>query len=509
MKAHLMHPGRSFLPPTEASADDFARIAGDLEIGVLLRAASAGDPFLFDVMSNALADAWTNDLATILHRQAALKDSLANPEILRRLYALALEPFTREQSWTFGLYASSPSSKVGSSVRMLQGALKVLRRLRDTGVAAAPRFSSSGFQGLFRTLERDLDDHYLEAAEADLDNLTFRNGVLLSAQVGDGGKGVGTMLREPQPRDLSRLLRLVTPGPERYTFKLHPRDEAGARALGKIRDGGLSRISDALYQSAEHVKGFLKTLRVELAFYVGCLNLAEELGRVGAATVFPAPCAEAGGFVSCDLRDPSLALTLKGPVVGSDIDANGRPLVMVTGANRGGKSTFLRSVGLAQLMMQSGLFVTAGALTSPLRSGLFTHFKREEDKGMVSGKFDEELARMDLMTDRIHRGALVLFNESFAATNEREGAEVARQIVTALLENDVTVVFVTHMYELARAYLDDGRALFMRSNRGADGARSFYLTEARPVSSSFGADLFDAIFERPVGESDVRTRICP
>ena len=39
--------------------------------------------------------------------------------------------------------------------------------------------------------------------DTDLSNLTFRNGVLLSAQVGDGGKGVGTMLRKPQPRDLS------------------------------------------------------------------------------------------------------------------------------------------------------------------------------------------------------------------------------------------------------------------------------------------------------------------
>ncbi|MFD2031470.1 hypothetical protein ACFSKM_16380 [Ancylobacter dichloromethanicus] len=66
----------------------------------------------------------------------------------------------------------------------------------------ADRFKSAGFRQFFATLEEDLDDTYLEAARADLNNLTFRHGLLLSAQVGDGGKAFGTMLRKPQPRDL-------------------------------------------------------------------------------------------------------------------------------------------------------------------------------------------------------------------------------------------------------------------------------------------------------------------
>ncbi|WP_240977948.1 hypothetical protein [Planctomonas sp. JC2975] len=97
---------------------------------------------------------------------------------------------------------------------------------------------------------------------------------------------------------------------------------------------------------------------------------------------------------------------------------------MVTGANRGGKSTFLRSVGLAQLMMQAGMFVPARSLSATIVSGVFTHFKREEDTALASGKFDEELARMRDIVGQIQPRALILFNESFAATNEREGAEV-------------------------------------------------------------------------------------
>ena len=49
-------------------------------------------------------------------------------------------------------------------------------------------------------------------------------------------------------------------------------------------------------------------------------------------------------------------------MVGNCADANGKNLVIITGANQGGKSVFLRSIGLAQLMMQCGMFVTAEAL---------------------------------------------------------------------------------------------------------------------------------------------------
>ena len=55
---------------------------------------------------------------------------------------------------------------------------------------------------------------------------------------------------------------------------------------------------------------------------------------------------------------------------------------MITGANQGGKSTFLRSLGQAQLMMQAGMFVAARVVRRQRLRGVFTHFKREEDATM-------------------------------------------------------------------------------------------------------------------------------
>ena len=79
--------------------------------------------------------------------------------------------------------------------------------------------------------------------------------------------------------------------------------------------------------------------------------------------------------------------------------AEDKDLVIITGANQGGKSTFLRSIGLAQLMMQCGMFVAAESFGSNICTCLFTHYKREEDPTMRSGKLDEELGRMSSIVD--------------------------------------------------------------------------------------------------------------
>lgn len=500
MKALLMHPDRDFdaKPPSPKTP---IRYAQDLELHVLLDAAAAGDHYLHDIMAAACAHAWENDVATVLYRQAVLKDCLANPAIVRQFYAIATEPFSREHSWSFSLYGRDAASRVSSGVHTLQSCLDVLGRLRDTCIRHADRFTSSGFRRFFATLERDLDDTYLAAARTDLDNLTFHNGLLLSAQVGDGGKATGTMLRKPQPRDLSWVRRILTPGEKSFTYQLHPRDDAGARAFSELQDCGLRLISDAIYQSAEHVLDFLGTLRAELAFYLGCLNLKERFDQIGEPVAFPEPRESQGHFRCKNLQDACLALTMGRPVVGNDVDADGKQLIIITGANRGGKSTFLRSVGVAQMMMQCGSFVTADALAISLHFGLFTHYKREEDRNMRSGKFDEELVRMSAIADDIHRSAMMLFNESFAATHEREGSEIARQVVTALLENGITVLFVSHMYEFARSFLDDERALFMRADREENSVRTFRLIPAKPLPQSFGGDLYERIFGNGSGKT--------
>ena len=91
---------------------------------------------------------------------------------------------------------------------------------------------------------------------------------------------------------------------------------------------------------------------------------------------------------------------------------------------------------------------------------------------------------------------MVLFNESFAATNEREGSEIARQIICALLEKRIKMFFVTHLYAFAHGFLDKKmtNAIFLRAERQADGGRTFKLVEGEPLQTSYGEDLYNMIF---------------
>ena len=103
---------------------------------------------------------------------------------------------------------------------------------------------------------------------------------------------------------------------------------------------------------------------------------------------------------------------------------------------------------------------------------------------------------MSDIADSMTSNSMVLFNESFAATNEREGSEIGRQIVCALLEKGSKIFFVTHLYAFAHGFVVEKveKALFLRAERQADGQRTFKLVEGEPLQTSFGGDLYNMIF---------------
>jgi DNA mismatch repair ATPase MutS len=126
---------------------------------------------------------------------------------------------------------------------------------------------------------------------------------------------------------------------------------------------------------------------------------------------------------------------------------------------------------------------------------------------MKSGKLDEELNRMSDIVDQLTPNSTVLFSESFAATNEREGSEIARQIISALLEKSIKVFFVTHLYEFAHGFYDKKmeNAIFLRAERQPDGGRTFKLSEGEPLQTSYGEDLYNKIFNSIAGNDGIKS----
>jgi MutS domain V len=488
----------------------------DLGLDALFAAMAREDDCVFEVARKVILAGTRGDLDTIRYRQDILQDCLNNPSVLRELYAIAVEAMEKQTGHFFGILARYPDSVLRDSIELISKLVILLKKLQRIAQSHAHAFSSEGWTRFFTMLKRDLDDEYLAELERHLEQLRFRSGLfLLSAELGSGNKGTHYLLHLAPYRRWSWWARarewwasLIAPTAPTLSFTLHPRDEAGFKALAELRNRGIGLVAGALGQSADHVRNFFGMLRAELAFYVGCINLHEQLTRKREPVCRPVPVAAEQRHLSFrGLYDLGLTLRVDEPVVGNDADADGKDLLIVTGANSGGKSTFLRSLGVAQLLMQCGMFVPAESFCASLCNGLCTHFKREEDASMESGKLDEELRRMSEIANHLAPHSMILFNESFAATNEREGSEISRQIMSALVERRIRIACVTHLYELAHGFYERnaGNALFLRAPRQAQGARLFKLVEGEPLPTSFGPDLYDSVFssERPARGSDI------
>jgi hypothetical protein len=510
MKAFLMYRDRDFDLNCGQPANA-AELTQDLNLNTLFRAMAAGNEFLLEVAQKAvLASICEPD--AILYRQQILADCLERSDIIREMYAIGVEAVEAEKKvwrWMRSQYADGV---LHQSLEVMRLFVDLLRRLRQTADEHGTKFRSEGFTRLFGMLAKELDDEYLGIVEDHLRRLAFKGGVLMSAELGEGNKGTDYVLRKPQdarPGLVGRIQRWMeeyAPGNHSgYVYQIADRDEAGFRALSELRAKGIGQVASALAQSTDHILGFFSMLRLELGFYVCCLNLRDQLARKGEPVCLPGPMAVGEAMLSGrGLYDVSLSLSIGDRVVGNDVSGEGKALVMITGANRGGKSTLLRSLGLAQLMMQCGMFVPAESFQANVRNGIFTHFKREEDASMRSGKLDEELSRMSSLVDKMTPNSIVLFNESFASTNEREGSEIARQIVRALLETGIKVLYVTHMFDLAQGFYlaKMDTALFLRAERLTDGRRTFRLIEGEPLPTSYGEDLYRRIFAAVCGETD-------
>lgn len=497
MKAFLLFRDRDFEVKRELPWNAQA-LTQDLELDTLLDGMARGEKFLFDVAKAVVLGGTENDLDTILYRQNILSDCLRNPSVVRAIYDIAVSGIVGERGSYWSFFGSRyPGGVLRKAIDALQLFVTVLKKLRIIADEHASKFDSEGFQTFFAMLQRELGAELFTRIDNHLMDLKFRDGVLISGELGKGLKGTDYVLRKAPMPNRNWIDRIFGAKPNGYTFRLHPRDESGARALSTLKDKGINLAANALAQSSDHILSFFNVLRTELAFYLGCLNLYEQLSQKGEPTCFPVP-ASAGErrFAFGGLYDVCLSLEKDERIVGNDVNASGKELVIVTGANQGGKSTFLRGIGVAQLMMQAGMFAPAESFSSALCNGLVTHYKREEDVTMKSGKFDEELRRMSDIVDHINSFSMMLFNESFAATNEREGSEMARQIVTALLEKHVRIVFVTHLYEFAHCLREKRmqNAMFLRAERRPDGTRTFRLVEGEPLQTSYGKDLYDAIF---------------
>jgi len=494
MKVYLMYRNQDFTLENALLSNE-SDLIQDLELNTLLEVMAHGDDFLRQVAKRALLSSLTVP-EEIVYRQQVLIDSLKCPSVIRGIYETTIEAIQADKKiWWW--VSKSPESTLHRSVELLGEFLGILRKLRQITDANSESFQSEGFNRFFKMITIELSDEYLFNIQDQLRRLKFENEIVVSATLGKGCKGENYILRRPSDKKRSWMSRYLPKGIPANAFTIAERDEAGHQALSELRAVTVNEVANILAQSTDHIFNFFKALRTELGFYIGCLNVHEQLVRKGEPTCIPTVLKdEAQSLFAQDLYDICLSLQLEERAVGNDVAADNKNLVIITGANQGGKTTFLRSVGLAYLMMQCGMFVPAKHFTSNTFQRIFTHFKRREDVTMSSGKLDEEMKRMSEIADQVTTNSILLCNESFSSTNEIEGSQIARQVIDALLDAGITVFFVTFLIDFAEEVLDRraNTTLFLRAERLESGQRTFKMIQGEPLSTSYGEDLYKQVF---------------
>ena len=176
-------------------------------------------------------------------------------------------------------------------------------------------------------------------------------------------------------------------------------------------------------------------------------------------------------------------------------------IYLLTGANRGGKTTLTQAVGLLYALAQGGIYVPADAFEYTPADMIFTHFPADEDKTMDLGRLGEECVRFKEIFDGATGESLVLLNESFSTTSFEEGYYIAVDAVRALRLKGSRTIYNTHMHKLAENAAEFNVSSVVMASE--EGKRSYKVVEKAPEGSSYARDIaakYGVTYEMLTGE---------
>ena len=202
-------------------------------------------------------------------------------------------------------------------------------------------------------------------------------------------------------------------------------------------------------------------------------------------------------------------LTPKDLVVNDLVFDNDHTIYILTGANRGGKTTATQGIGLLYALAQGGVYVPADSFEFAPADCIYTHFPADEDQTMDLGRLGEECIRFKEIFNEITDDSLILMNETFSTTSFEEGYYIACDSIKALLTKGARTIYNTHMHKLgidaedfSKDFEKKASSLIVKSDGGK---RSFKLAIAPPEGSSYAADIakkYGVTYEMLTGKTE-------
>lgn len=268
--------------------------------------------------------------------------------------------------------------------------------------------------------------------------------------------------------------------------------------INKMLDSLVKKLRDTLTKYANVAVVNISQLIPEFIYYIRTAEFAERLMEKG----FPFCEARLSESNECSMRargfyNLKLAVNIsdKNDIVYNDLDFDKEHTIYIlTGANRGGKTTVTQAVGLMFVLAQGGIYVPAEEFSYRPADCIFTHFPADEDKTMDLGRLGEECIRFKEIYNSCTEESLLLMNETFSTTSFEEGYYIAKDSVRALLKKQVRTIYNTHMHKLAADTHELNRdsenaraASLIVKNDG--GKRSFKIEAAPPEGMSYAYDI--------------------
>ncbi len=377
-----------------------------------------------------------SDVAIVHHRRAIVAELVAEPALRKQLERLYLE-LSRLRSLLEG---ATGTGKWDPSRRHLD-ILSVIKEIFD---CAADGFASakSGLACL-ASWGRRVKDGEPYRSLADLLRYDDRLATLdLKVNIGADGRIRGFDIVSVEEDAKNPFV--VSPW-RRWLAKL----ELFLRGY-KFSDGEvMARLVDAVFEGVAEELVPLVQLLGDVELYLGMLGLHDRAKAAGLAMALPELGRASEPRRIEGLFNPLLLVHGVQPVPCTIDGDTMTSIVLVTGPNSGGKTRLLQSLGLAQLLAQSGLLVPARAAKMALAPGLVMSLIEEAKADQSEGRLGTELVRIRGLFERLPPGALVILDELCSGTNPSEGEEIFELVVQMLSRLAPQAFITTHFLTFA------------------------------------------------------------
>lgn len=214
-----------------------------------------------------------------------------------------------------------------------------------------------------------------------------------------------------------------------------------------------ARLDDFVAQYQNFVDELLSTFDREVQFYLSYWEHIHYIQGSGLSFCFPKVSNTSKNILSRATFDLALANALihqREPVICNDFFLQDpERILIITGPNQGGKTTFARTVGQLHYLASLGLLVPGERADLYLCDNIFTHFEQEEDIRRLSGKLMDDLIRIQDILNQATGDSLVIINEIFTSTMLEDAVFLSKKILEKIMDLDALCVCVTFIDELA------------------------------------------------------------